>query len=85
MKIASTKVTNPEWKALLDKCNGRGTTIAEYLRQKIVEISNYSIKVIHNFGKPEEDVNSTPTKQIVRYGAGHDLMFACCYYLSNKN
>jgi len=33
MKVVSTKVTNPEWEALVDKCNEKGTTIAEYLRE----------------------------------------------------
>jgi hypothetical protein len=37
MKVASIKVTNPEWEALLDKCNARGLTIAEYLRQITLE------------------------------------------------
>ena len=37
MKVASTKLTNPEWEAVQDLCNSKGLTIAEYLRQLIQE------------------------------------------------
>lgn len=32
MKVASTKLANPDWEALQNKCNEQGVTIAEYLR-----------------------------------------------------
>ncbi|MGI0048042.1 MAG: hypothetical protein ACREAW_00740 [Nitrososphaera sp.] len=35
MKVASTKLTNPEWERLQNKCNNSGVTIAEYLRDLI--------------------------------------------------
>jgi hypothetical protein len=35
MKVASTKLTNPEWEELQNMCNDSGLTIAEYLRQLI--------------------------------------------------
>ena len=37
MKVASTKLTNPEWEAMQVLCNSKGVTIAEYLRQLIRE------------------------------------------------
>jgi len=40
MKVVSTKLTNPEWEALMDKCNERGMTIAEHLRELIHQDSN---------------------------------------------
>jgi len=35
MKVASTKLTNPEWETLQAKCNEHGMSIAEYLRNLI--------------------------------------------------
>ena len=40
MKVASTKLSNPEWDALQNKCNERGVTIAEHLRDLIRTDSN---------------------------------------------
>ena len=40
MKVASTKLSNPEWEALQNKCNQRGVTIAEHLRDLIRTDSN---------------------------------------------
>ena len=35
MRVASTKLTNPEWENLQAKCNEQGMSIAEYLRNLI--------------------------------------------------
>jgi len=35
MKVVSTKLSNTEWEKLIDRCNEKGTTIAEYLRELI--------------------------------------------------
>ncbi len=35
MKVVSTKLSNPEWERVVDKCNERGLTMAEYLRELI--------------------------------------------------
>ncbi|MFY3739820.1 MAG: macrodomain Ter protein organizer (MatP/YcbG family) [Candidatus Nitrosomirales archaeon] len=35
MKVISTKLSNPEWEQLVDKCNERGITLAEYIRELI--------------------------------------------------
>lgn len=35
MRVASTKLTNPDWEALQNKCNEEGRTIAEHLRNLI--------------------------------------------------
>jgi hypothetical protein len=52
MKVASTKLGNAEWEKLVDKCNGRGMNIAEYLRTLIQRDSNDE-KVIENTQKNE--------------------------------
>jgi hypothetical protein len=35
MKTVSTKLSNPEWEVLVDKCNEKGITLAEYVRELI--------------------------------------------------
>jgi len=35
VKVASTKLTNPEWDRLQDRCNEQGMSIAEHLRNLI--------------------------------------------------
>ena len=52
MRVASTKLSNEEWEKLVDKCNGRGMNIAEYLRTLIQRDSNEE-KVIENMQKNE--------------------------------
>jgi len=39
MKVVSTKLSNPEWKKLVDKCNKNGITMAEYVRELISPLS----------------------------------------------
>lgn len=50
MKVASTKLANPEWEALQNKCNEKGVTIAEYLRG-LIRIDSESTP-IHEEGQP---------------------------------
>lgn len=35
MKVASTKLINPEWEKLQDRCNQQGQFLAEHLRNLI--------------------------------------------------
>jgi len=48
MKVVSTKVTNEEWEALVDKCNERGMTIAEYLRDLMQKDSDNVVRTATN-------------------------------------
>ena len=61
MKVVSTKLSNMEWEKLVDKCNGRGMNIAEYLRTLIQRDSNDE-KVIENIQKNEAPDNSELNK-----------------------
>ena len=35
MKVVSTKLSKPEWSKLVEKCNEKGITLAEYFRELI--------------------------------------------------
>ena len=48
MKVVSTKLTNPEWLNVVDECNQRGVSLAEYLRELIRRDSDSK--------KPEQNV-----------------------------
>ncbi len=48
MKVVSTKLTNPEWQKVVDECNQRGVSLAEYLRELIRRDSDGK--------KPEQNV-----------------------------
>jgi arginine deiminase len=59
MKVVSTKLANPEWEALVDKCNERGMTIAEYLRdllQRDADNAELSAKSIDQKVQPAESL-----------------------------
>jgi len=56
MKVVSTKVTNPEWEALVDKCNESGVTISEYLRELLKEDSDEDGITITQEEKPTQSI-----------------------------
>lgn len=56
MKVISTKVTNPEWEALLDICNENGMTIAEYLRELLHGDSDATRNVANQEEKPAQSI-----------------------------
>ena len=57
MKVASTKLANPEWQALQDKCNSEGVSISEYLRGLIHEDANHKINAL------KEEEKETPKEE----------------------
>lgn len=57
MRVASTKLTNPDWEKLQDKCNKRGLCIAEHVRNLI------RLDLDSKESSPSEDDNEAERSQ----------------------